>query len=187
VAGTIFPDGADPATYRGLPALFEFVNSDGDLTRFNCGQAAACTLLTHYHALTAADPQAACALMTAIEEAHPPDNLGGWFGTSRRRVERICHSHGITLDEIHGEEALRSALAAGRPAAMMVELPGPMIWRWRAPVGHWMVAYGFDDRQIFLSNCGSPGMPWDEFRRAWNGLVPRLISMRNTGLVARTP
>jgi hypothetical protein len=187
VAGTIFPDGADPATYRGLPDLFEFVNSDGDLTRFNCGQAAACTLLTHYHAVTAADPQAACALMTAVEEAHPPDNLGGWFGTSRRRVERICHAHGITLDEIHGEVQLRAALAAGQPAAMMVELPGPMIWRWRAPVGHWMVAYGFDDRQIFLSNCGSPGMPWDEFRRAWNGLVPRLISMRNAALVARQP
>jgi hypothetical protein len=123
--------------------------------------------------------------MTAVEDAHPPDNLGGWFGTSRRRVERICQAHGITLDEIHGEEALRSALGAGRPAAMMVELPGPMVWRWRAPVGHWMVAYGYDDRQLFLSNCGSPGMPWNEFRRAWNGLVPRLISMRNTALVAR--
>ena len=68
---------------------------------------------------------------------------------------------------------------------MMVELPGPQVWRWRAPVGHWMVAYGYDDRRVYLSNYGPDGMLWDEFRRAWGGLVPRLISMRNTGLVAR--
>ena len=183
MAGTILPYGADPATYRGLPNLYEFVNSDGSLTRFNCGQAAACTLLSHLGAIRGD----ACALMAAIEEAHPPDNLFGWFGTSRRRVERICQAHGITLDEVHGEEELKAALAAGRPAAVMVELPGPMIWRFRAPVGHWMVAYGYDDRQLFLSNYGAPGMPWDEFRRAWNGFVPRLISMRNTALAARTP
>jgi hypothetical protein len=186
MAGTIHPDGADPGTYHGLPALYEFVNADGELRRFNCGQAAACTLLTQCQATAATDPEAACTLMAAIEEAHPPDNLGGWFGTSRRRVERICHSRGIELDEVHGEDELRTALSVGRPVAMMVELPGKRFWKWQLPVGHWMVAYGFDDRQLFLSNCGSPGMAWDEFRRAWAGLVPRLISMRNTGLVART-
>ncbi len=180
MAGTIHPDGSNPAAYRGLPTLFEFVNADGTQRRFNCGQAAACTLLTHFHAI----PPAAD-LMAAVEAAHPPDNLGGWFGTSRRQVERICRSRAIELEEIHGEDELRATLSAGRPAAVMVELPGPMIWRWRAPVGHWMVAYGFDEQQIYLSNFGSPGMPWDDFRRAWAGLVPRLISMRNTGLVAR--
>ena len=185
MAGTIFPDGADPETYHGLPALYEFVNADGGRTRFNCGQAAACTLLTHCEAVPATDSEAACALMAAIEEAHPPDNLGGWFGTSRRRVERICQSHGIVLDEVHGEDGLRPALAAGRPVAVMVELPGPKVWKWQVPVGHWMVVYGYDDGQVFLSNYHSPGMPWEEFRRAWGGLVPRLISMRHTGLVAR--
>jgi hypothetical protein len=182
MAGTILPTGADPESYRGLPSLYEFVNADGGLTRFNCGQAAACTLLSHQGAVRGD----ACALMATVEEAHPPDNLFGWFGTSRRRVERICQSHGIELAEVRGEEELKAALAGGRPVAVMVELPGPMVWRWRAPVGHWMVAYGFDDRQVFLSNCGAPGMSWDEFRRAWGGLVPRLISMRNTGLVARS-
>jgi hypothetical protein len=187
MAGTFLPGGADPDTYRGLPALYGFVNADGELTRYNCGQAAACTLLTQAHAVPpAADPEAACGLMAAVEQAHPPDNLFGWLGTSRRRVERICQAHGIELEEVHGEDELRAALAAGRPAAMMVELPGPVIWRWRAPVGHWMVAYGYDDRQVFLSNYGAAGMSWDEFRRAWGGLVPRLISMRNTGLVARS-
>jgi hypothetical protein len=186
VAGIIEPSDADAGSYRGLPSLYEFVNADGSLRKTNCGQAAACTLLAHCGAAAVADPEAAGALMAAVEEAHPPDNVFGWFGTSRRRVERICQAHGIDLEEVSGEDELRAALAAGRPVAVLVELPGPTVWRFRAPAGHWMVAYGYDDRQVFLSNFGSPGMPWDEFRRAWGGLVPRLISMRNTGLAART-
>ena len=185
MAGTFQPDrlGTD---YRGLPSLFGFENSDGELTKFNCGQAAACTLLNHFHAVPAvADGDAACALMEAVESAHPPDNLGGWFGTSRRRVERICLTHGIDLVEIDGEGELRSALVAGRPVAVMVQLAGSRFLRWQMPAGHWMVAYGFDDKQIYLSNYHDAGMPWDEFRRAWGGLVPRLVSMRNKGLVAR--
>lgn len=187
MAGTILPDGAVPESYQGLPSLYEFINSDGTLRKTNCGQAAACTLLVHHAAIPpCADPEAACALMAAIEEAHPPDNLFGWLGTSRRRVERICQAHGIELDELHGEDELRTAVAAGRPVAVMVELPGPSFWRFTAPVGHWMVAYGYDDRQVFLSNCNSPSMAWDDFRRAWRGWVPRFISMRNTGLAVRT-
>ncbi|HEX3148303.1 MAG TPA: hypothetical protein VHR66_09485 [Gemmataceae bacterium] len=185
MAGTIHPDGSDAATYRGLPAIYEFVNADGKQRHYNCGQAAACTLFTFREGNPPVDPETACTLMTAVEEAHPPDNLFGWFGTSRRRVERICLSRGIELDEIEGEEELRSALSAGRPVAMMVELPGREVLGIDMPAGHWMVAYGFDDQQIFLSNYHAPAMPWDEFRKAWNGLVPRLISMRNQGLVAR--
>jgi hypothetical protein len=182
MAGMILPTGADPNSYRGLPSLYEFVNSDGALTRYNCGQAAACTILSHFDAISGD----ACSLMTAVEEAHPPDNLFGWLGTSRRRVERICEAYGVVLEEIYGEDAVRGALAENRPVAMMVQVPGPRVWRWQVPAGHWMVAYGFDDRQVFLSNYHAPGMPWDDFLRAWNGFVPRIISMRNTGLVARS-
>ena len=186
MAGTIEPFDRDAGTYQGLPSLYEFINGDGSLRKTNCGQAAACTLLVHHAAVPAcADLETARALMAGIEDAHPPDNLFGYFGTSRRRVERICLTHGITLEEVSGEDELRAALTAGRPVAVMVQLPGPSFWRFTAPAGHWMVAYGFDDRQVFLSNNGGiPGMPWDEFRRAWNGIVPRLISMRNTGLAA---
>jgi hypothetical protein len=183
MAGIILPYGADPESYQGLPTLYEFVNSDGSLTRFNCGQAAACTLLAHCGAATVADVETACSLMGAIEEAHPPDNFGGWFGTSRRRVERICHAHGIQLEEVSSEAELRAALVADRPVAVLVQLPGPKVWGFRIPVGHWMVAYGYDEDQIFLTNYDSPGMPWDDFRRAWGGLLGRFMSMRNTGLV----
>ena len=52
------------------------------------------------------------------------------------------------------------------------------------PAGHWMLAYGSDDQQIFLTNWSAPGMSWDEFRYWWNGIVPRAIGMRNMGLTA---
>jgi hypothetical protein len=186
MATTIHPDGADPATYRGLPSLYEYINADGEYRRFNCGQAAACTLLTHYRAFPndlACD--AACQVMTEVEDDHPPDNFGGWFGTSRRRVERICRTHGITVEEIDGEDKLRQCLDNRRPVIVMVGTEGPpILGRWHAPAGHWMVAYGYDANQIFLSNWSGAGMPWPEFRRRWAALVPRLISMRNQGLAA---
>jgi hypothetical protein len=186
MSSRIYPDGADPATYCGLPSVYEFINSDGEYRRFNCGQAAACSLLSFAGALVAEpDPALARTLMTAIEEANPPDNFGGWFGTSRRRVERICRRYGIELDVVAGEEELRASLAACRPAIVMLGTEGPRVLRWRAPAGHWMLAYGFDDSQIFLTNHSEPGMPWDEFRRGWSQLVPRLISMCRVGLAAR--
>src|SRR5687768_6151974 len=122
MAGTFEPVERDTGSYHGLPSLYGFENADGSLRRTNCGQAAACTLLVHHGAVPAcSDPEAACALMAAVEEAHPPDNLFGYFGTSRRRVERICQAHGIALAELSGEDELRSALAAGRPVAVMVQ------------------------------------------------------------------
>jgi hypothetical protein len=186
MAVRIYPDGADPASYRGLESIYEFINSDGEWRQFNCGQAAACSLLSFVRA-TSPDPDAEHArrVMRVVEEQHPPDNLGGWFGTSRRRVERICRAHGIELEQVAGEEDLRDCLESGLPVVLMLGTEGPKIWKWHAPAGHWVVAYGFDDRQVFATNWSGPGVPWDEFRRRWNALAPRLIGMRNTGLAVR--
>jgi hypothetical protein len=181
----IFPDGADPATYRGLSSIYEFINSDGEFRKFNCGQAAACTLLTQYHILPIdLEPDPAREVMECVECDHPPDNVGGWAGTSRRRVERICRAHGLPVEVAEGEEELRHCLDRNRPVMVMVGTEGPRIWKWNAPAGHWMVAYGYDANQIYVTNWSGPGMPWPEFRRRWQALVPRLISMCNRGLVA---
>jgi hypothetical protein len=187
MSARIYPDGADPATYRGLSSVYEFINCDGEYQRFNCGQAAACTLLTHYRVFpTDLDCDAARDVMEGVEDFHPPDNAGGWFGTSRRRVERICRVHGVPVEEVTSEDELRQCLENLRPVMVMVGTEGPRIWRWNAPAGHWMVAYGYDANQIFLTNWCGPGMPWPEFRRRWGAIVPRLISMHNRGLVAVT-
>ena len=45
--------------YRGLGSIFEFVNGDGTLCQWNCGQAAAATYLAHSGALKATGNEAA--------------------------------------------------------------------------------------------------------------------------------
>jgi hypothetical protein len=161
--------------YHGLPSLFEFTNSNGMFRRFNCGQAAACTLLAHLGRLPARHE-----LMQAVEREFPPDNLGGWLGTSRRRVERICRAFGLPLTELDGEAELRACLAKDKPAMVMLGVPGPRVLRFTLPAGHWMVAYGFDEAHVYLSNYGN--MTWDQFRAGWKALVPRLIRMNGRGL-----
>ena len=165
-------------TYLGQSSIFEYTNWDGAHTRFNCGQAAACTLLTH---LAKLDP--AAEIMCAVEAAHPPDNLGGYLGTSRRRVERICRAHGILLDEIAGESELRERLSERQPVIVMLQVGGPRVFGYPVPLGHWMVAYGFDREHVYLTNWGR--MSWDDFRNGWAGRVPWLIRMKNRGLVAQ--
>jgi hypothetical protein len=181
MAGMVHPEDP-PSDYRGLPSIFEFTNSDGDCVRTNCGQAAAATFLT-YHGKLLLSKDEPTQIMEALELVDPPDNLGGAFGTSRRCVVRICRRHGIRLREIAGEAGLREALGLGRPVIVMLGVcAGRLFHRFSLPGGHWLVAYGFDGERVYLTNYGH--MTWEEFRHGWGGIVPRLIGMRNKGLVA---
>jgi hypothetical protein len=179
MANLIRPDDC-VAGYRGLDTIFAYTNYDGDLVPYNCGQAAACTFLTHYGKFDGVEEKAG-EVMRAIEGEHPPDNLGGYLGTSRRRVERICRAFGMRVEEAEGETELRAHLNEQRPVIVMVGVPGPKLWRWSLPAGHWMVAYGYDEQHLYLTNFGR--MTWDQFRGGWRSIVPRLIRMNGRGLV----
>ena len=165
--------------YRGLDAIFEYANVDGLHQATNCGQAAAATFLTQCGVFSA-NPQRA---MRLIERPYPPDHLGGYLGTSRRLITRICKAHGVPLRAISGEAALRTFLAQGDPVLVMLGASAGKFCNFELPGGHWMVAYGFDAHHVYLTNWHP--MTWEEFRRGWDGFVPRLIQMRNRGLVAR--
>jgi hypothetical protein len=173
---------AKAAGYAGLGHIYEFVNADGRLTKWNCGQAAATTLLTHHGALRVCEDNPS-SILCDIENVFPPDQLGGWFGSSRRRVTTICKAHGLCLKEIRGEEQLRAELTCGNPVVVMLGVSGGQLMGWDLPGGHWMVAYGFDDESIFLTNWGEP-MPWPNFRKRWRSLVSQLIQMSDRGLAA---
>ena len=182
MAGVVTPAEQNAADFVGLGAIFEYTNGDGDLSRTNCGQAAAATFLTHYGRLPA-DVARAHHVMTFLERRHPPNVLGGVFGTSRRRVARICTVFGVPLREVSGEAALRASLARGEPVIVMLGVSAGRWWRFDLPGGHWMVAYACDANGVYLTNWGK--MSWDEFRHGWDALVPRLIGMRRRGLAAR--
>src|SRR5262249_24515439 len=98
---------AEAGEYRGIPGLFAYSNADGALARTNCGQAAAATFLTYYGRFVS-DPDQARQVMGRLEHDHPPDNLLGYFGTSRRCVTRICRAYSVPVHAFHEEEALRA-------------------------------------------------------------------------------
>ncbi len=181
MAQFIVPDMVPAGPYRGVRRILQFTNSDGKFVPYNCGQAAAATYLT-YHGLIPSLEEHAGEVMSRIETAHPPDIFGGWLGSSRRCIERICRAGGLTLEQIDGEAGLRDQLDNNRPVLVMLQIPGHTLFkRWALPTGHWMVAYGFDDESVYLTNWGK--LTWDLFRQRWNSVVPRLIGMRNRGLV----
>jgi hypothetical protein len=171
------------ANFVGLDAIFEYTNGDGTLCRTNCGQAAAATFLTH-HGRLRADAANAHRIMATLERQHPPNVLGGVFGTSRRRVTRICAAFGVHLREVPGEAALRSSLVRREPVIVMLGVSAGRWWRFDLPGGHWMVAYACDANGVYLTNWGKMG--WDDFRHCWGRMVPRLIGMWGRGLAART-
>lgn len=163
---------------QGLQSIFEYINQDGALCETNCGLAAAATFLTHLGLVPNPGP-----VMDWLERFYPPDIVFGFFGTSRRRVEQICRRFDIRLRSIQGEESLKRELDACRPVMVMLAVPAGQFAGFDLPGGHWMVAYGYDAERVYLTNWGS--MTWDEFRKGWNGTIPRLIQMRNRGLVER--
>jgi hypothetical protein len=120
MARIIRPSLRDPSQYVGLDWIFEYTNHDGDLTTWNCGQAALATLLTHHRAM---DPVEAADNMAWLEANHPPDQLAGWFGTGRKRVERALRAFHIEPITLLGEDEIRAELAKKNPVMVMVGCP----------------------------------------------------------------
>jgi hypothetical protein len=179
------PGDRDACDYHGVGKIFEYTNYDGRRMRTNCGQAAAATFLTFHGKIPPIERQAE-RVMRLIEREHPPDNLGGIFGTSRRRVQRICRAYGIRTRAIEGEEAMKAHINFGNPVIVMLGVAGAKCLGIDVPMGHWMVVYGYDAEYVYITNWYQR-MPWPQFRRGWDAFIPRLINMRRRGLVALPP
>jgi hypothetical protein len=180
MAHIIQPLTSSPSGYRGLGWIFEYTNFDGALSRYNCGQAAAASFLTHHGFM---DPLRADRNMAWLERYHPPDQLAGWFGTGRHRVERILRTFHLEWTEVVGESALRHELDAGNPVILMIGISSCRRFGFDMPGGHWMLAYGYDSERVHLTNWGT--MSWDELHRGWHTLTTRWIRMNGRGLTRR--
>lgn len=179
---------ATPAgLYRGLSHIFGYVNQDGKLSKTNCGLAACATLLTHSGNMPPLEntTENANENMLQLELHFPPNILFGLAGTSRGRVERILEAHGYETVELHGEEQLKNALQMQQPVAVMLQVPGNQVMGMTMPAGHWMVAYGYDEESVYLTNWWQVSMTWHEFRQGWNGPLPWCINMDRKGLMMR--
>ena len=49
---------------------------------------------------------------------------------------------------------------------------------------HQVVAYGYDEANLYLTNWDREPLPWSDFRPRWSSFVSRVIQMSNRGLVA---
>src|SRR5262245_39829466 len=117
MAHIIRPVNVDRSRYHGLEWIFEYVNDDGALATWNCGQAAAATFLTHHGVL---DPVRAANNMAWLEQHYPPDQFGGWFGTGRRRIERAIQAFHLDLAEVEGIDGIRRELDRNNPVIIML-------------------------------------------------------------------
>jgi hypothetical protein len=180
MARIVRPEIIDPAQYRGLNWIFEYTNQDGALTAWNCGQAACATFLTHHRLM---DPGRAVDNMAWLERRHPPDQLGGYFGTGRQCVERIMRAFDLDLIEVRGVRGIEQQLERNNPVIIM---HGMTHGKWlgiNLPGGHWMVAYGCDASRVYLTN-GWP-MTWEEIEAGWRGIAGIWIRMNGRGLAKR--
>lgn len=167
--------------FRGLPRIIEFTNHDGKHVRSNCGQAASTTVLNFFgHPFAAADVESARPLMEPIESKFPPNIFFGWFGTSGGRVRSILNHFQYDYETIRTTAQLKQRLDQGLPVLLMLQVTGGKFWKWEIPGGHWVVAWGYDADNIYLTNWGS--MNWDEFHKSWNGIIPKLIRMNQRGI-----
>jgi hypothetical protein len=159
---------------HGIHSLMAYVNQDGFIHYRNCGQAAAATALRYKHLFYEQG-------LTGIEQNFPPDCALGLFGTSKTQVCNIlsalkCHWH-----EIEGKKALKHAIQHKHPVLVMLSLPTFL------PTGHWMVAYSYDDENIYLSNYRrhKDRMTWETFEEGWDSPISYTIDMDNTGIAIR--
>ena len=136
--------------------------------------------ITHHGKM---DPVHAARNMALLEAQHPPDQFGGWFGTGRRRVERIVRSFGLDMIPVAGREAILRQIEQRNPVIMMLGMGGRKLLGVNLPSGHWMVAYGYDGRCVHFTN-GWP-MSWPEIEAGWRSLAAHWIRMNGRGLALR--
>ncbi len=180
MARIIQPAAIDRSLYRGLEWIFEYTNQDGALATWNCGQAAAATFLAHHGRMDALN---AAGNMAWLEKHHPPDQVGGWFGTGRRQIERIMRAFHLDLMEVGGVDGIRRQLERDNPVLLMLGMSHGKLLGFDLPGGHWMVAYGCDATNVYLTN-GWP-LTWREIPGYWNTFTARWIRMNGRGLAKR--
>lgn len=200
MAAVVSPSSPDTATYKGLAAIFGYRNQDGQKQNTNCGQAAACTMLTYRGKFTK-DTTVPNPNMLTLEASYPPDNAGGLLGTSRKQIEAIFKAYDLKVATVSGQADLKTAIQNNKPVVVMTSVTYQSLPVFRTPsvsmfgvtipsistpkeipTAHWMVAYGYDDNKIYLTNYGA--MTWEEFLGRWGSLIGKAIDMQSKGLVA---
>jgi hypothetical protein len=94
------------------------------------------------------------------------------LGTDWRQLEYGLNKYsgkGIRYNWQKGKSALQNELRKGNPALIMLDMGTLRPYPWG--VGHWVVAYGYDDTHVYVTNLRNRGnkISWEQLNKAWGG------------------
>ena len=163
--------------FAGVRRLFAYVNADGLEPRNACGPAGCATLLTYCELLPAHVDS-----LWRIERTHPPDLVGGRFGTSPWRIASALRDYGVPRAlGVNRLRELREAIADRNPVLCVIQNE-PGLFGMRAGA-HWLVAHAYDRDGIYVTNFGPHHhVPWARFEALWSGAIARLARVKFRGV-----
>ena len=162
-------------TYKGVgDPIIEFVNEDGKFSGWNCGQAAVASLLCQRVPGASYSP-----LMTELEANFGPDNPFN-LGTSPRQVRRALKAYGLNVKTVRGQHNLKRHM----PCIITFKFELMKVLGVSIPTAHWMMAYGYDDDYVYVTNWWDNRIAWPEFMAGWDWWGLNLMSVRAAAITA---
>lgn len=166
------------SNYKGICQIAEFTNVDFPIQRTTCGQAAAVTALWHA-GLNAKYGTPESLVKNFFDYAPPKITIGGLIekkdslGTDWRQMEYGMNKYaslGMRYNWQKGKAALQNELRKGNPCLIMIDMGTLPPYSWLSG-GHWVVAYGYDNSGVHVTNLGNLDnkMTWDQLHKAWGG------------------
>lgn len=180
---SITPTLGAAARYVGLGEIFQYTNDGAPDRSKACGQAAIATILTYYNIKPR---DTGDSVINEIYGRYKPDIAWGILGTSWQQMGRALRGYGVPYNWYSGEAGLKNALNLYKPCIVMLDV-GAMPeegWGWG---GHWVVAYGYDQSNIYLTNWNGDShnyadggkCTWTAFRKGWNAQLAKANGTAN--------
>lgn len=175
-----------PARTGNNIGIWGYTNQGARNPDNTCGQAAVATLLT-YHNPVAFKPLNDNKYVLNLESGFPPDTLGGVFGTSWQRMEKMARANGLRVDWIRGTDDLKYWVRSGYPVIVMLDIARDKAGWDRAVGGHWAAVYAYDASGFYLTNWqNSAPCPNDKFGKGWStGKLTWAAGTQSRGLLLR--
>jgi hypothetical protein len=180
---SILPGFATGVTYYGTGGIFQYTNDGTPDTNRACGQAAIATILTYYGIKP---KDTGYSVINEVYSRYGPDIAWGILGTSWQQMGRALSGYGVPYNWYSGEAGLRNALNQSKPCIVMLDVGAipEEGWGWG---GHWVVAYGYDAYNIYLTNWNGDAQGYDDggkctwtaFRKAWTAQLARANGTAN--------
>jgi hypothetical protein len=164
--------------YYGMCAITEFTNSDFPVTKTTCGQAAVVTAMWQAGLKASNDPKKLA--KNFYNYAPPKITVGGLvpiqgsLGTDWRQINYGLDGYkgqGIRYNWQKGTDALKNELRKNVPCLIMLDTGTLPQYGYQWYTGHWVVAYGYDSRYLYVTNFPNNKMTWDELKKAWGGVL----------------